>query len=381
MALTLNEEQQLLSDSAKDFFSKSMPVSLLRELRDNDNELGYSESHWKEMIELGWGGIVVPEAFGGLDFGYQGLGVVLEEAGRTLAASPLFTTCVLGGASLALAGSEQQKSELLPLIVSGELLFALAIEESATHGPKRTKTSAIKIDKGYRITGDKTFVLDGHIANKLVVVTRTSGEAGSEEGLTLFLVDRDSSGIEITQRKMVDSRNASDISFRDVEVSSSEMLGTLDQGYSVLDNVLSIAQICYASEMLGSMQEAFERTVEYIKTRVQFDVPLGSFQVLQHRAAKMYVEIDLCKSIVIAALSALDDDANANELGQHASLVKAKVTETFNLVSSEAIQMHGGIGMTDEEEIGFFLKRARVAEHTLGDIRYHQNRYGDLIGI
>ncbi|MBL4866090.1 MAG: acyl-CoA/acyl-ACP dehydrogenase, partial [Pseudomonadales bacterium] len=337
MALTLNEEQQLLSDSAKDFFTKRMPVSLLRELRDNEDELGYSEPHWKEMMELGWGGIVVKEEYGGLDFGYQGLGVVLEEAGRTLAASPLFTTCVLGSTAIELAGNEEQKSELLPLLVAGELLLALAIEESATHGPKRTNTRAIKTETGYKISGDKTFVLDGHIANKLIVVARTSGDPGSEQGITLFLVDNNSPGLEIRKRKMVDSRNSCNIAFREVEVSSSAVLGTVDEGFAVLDHMLSIAQICLASEMLGSMQEAFERTVEDIKTRVQFDVPLGSFQVLQHRAAKMYVEIDLCKSVVIAALSALDEGKTPNEIGQHASLAKAKVTETFNLVTSEAI--------------------------------------------
>ena len=381
MALILNEEQQLLSDSAKEFFTKKMPVSQLRELRDSEAEKGYSEPLWQEMIALGWGGIAISEECGGLGFGYQGLGVVLEESGRTLAASPLFSTCVLGASAIALAGSEQQKTELLPLIVTGDLLLALALEESATHGPKRTRTSATKTANGFQLNGKKTFVLDANIANKYVVVARTSEQPGSAAGLTLLLVDADSAGIRLEKRKMVDSRNACTVMFKDVEVPGSAVMGAVDQASEVLEDILSIGQIGLSAEMLGSMQEAFERTVEYIKTRVQFDVHLGSFQVLQHRAAQMYTEIELCKSVVMTALTALDDGETGNALAQHASLAKAKLTEAFNLVSSEAIQMHGGIGMTDEEEIGFFLKRARVAEHTLGDIRYHHNRFGELLEI
>jgi len=381
MALVLNEEQQLLSDSAKEFFTKKMPISQLRELRDSDAEIGYSASHWQEMIALGWGGIAISEQHGGLGFGYQGLGVVLEESGRTLAASPLFATCVLGASALSIAGTEQQKSELLPLIATGELLLALALEESATHGPERTRTLATQTSTGFQITGEKTFVLDANIANKLVVAARTSGQPGSAAGLTLFLVDASTAGIQIEKRKMVDSRNACIVRFESVDVSNATVMGDVGKGAEALEDILSIGQIALSAEMLGSMQEAFERTVAYIKTRVQFEVQLGSFQVLQHRCAQMYTEIELCKSVVMAALTELDSGVKGRELALQASMTKAKITEANNLVSSEAIQMHGGIGMTDEEEIGFFLKRARIAEHTLGDIRYHQNRFGQMLGI
>lgn len=381
MSFNLNEEQQLLQRSAQDFFSKNMPVSELRKLRDSDDELGYSKSHWQQMVELGWTGIMVAEEYGGLDFGYQGLGLLLEASGRTLASSPLFSSCALGASALVIAGNEMQKSELLPSIVAGEILLALALEESASHGAERTKTRARKTAGGYQISGDKTFVLDGHVSQKLIVVARSSGEVGDKQGLTLFLLDTEAKGVTIDRLKMVDSRNASNIHFNNVEVSEAAILGTVNEAYEVLQNILSIGQICLAAEMLGGTQEAFERTVEYIKTRQQFDVHLGSFQSLQHRAAQMYVEIELIKSVVTEALSAIDEGVRGDELAKYASLAKAKVAQVYNLVSSEAVQMHGGIGMTDEEEIGFFIKRARVAEHTLGDIRYHQNRYGEMIGL
>jgi len=180
---------------------------------------------------------------------------------------------------------------------------------------------------------------------------------------------------------MADGRNAATVTFSNVAVPASAVLGTVDQGSTALQDILSVGQILLAAEMLGSLQEAFERTINYIKTRVQFDRHIGSLQAIQHRAAHMYAEIELAKSVVIASLAVLDEGVRGDELAKQASLAKAKLAEVFLLTSSEGVQMHGGIGMTDDEEIGFFLKRARTAEHTLGDIRYHQNRFGDLLAI
>jgi len=381
MALVLNEEQNLLKTSAKDFFTNNMPVSQLRKLRDSKDAVGYSTKSWQQIVELGWSGIIVEEEFGGLAFGYTGLGVVMEEAGRTLAASPLFATCVLGSSAITLAGSKAQKSDLLPQIVQGSLTLALAIEESATHGPQRTRTTASKSGDGYTLNGEKVFVLDGHSADMLVVVARTSGKPGDSSGLTLFLVDRNSAGVSVKRVFMADGRNAATVTFSNVAVPASAVLGTVDQGSTALQDILSVGQILLAAEMLGSLQEAFERTINYIKTRVQFDRHIGSLQAIQHRAAHMYAEIELAKSVVIASLAVLDEGVRGDELAKQASLAKAKLAEVFLLTSSEGVQMHGGIGMTDDEEIGFFLKRARTAEHTLGDIRYHQNRFGDLLAI
>ncbi len=381
MPLVLNEEQVLLKDSARDFFANKMPVKQLRTLRDNNDATGYSTESWQEIVALGWPGVAIPEAFGGLEFGYTGLGVVMEESGRTLAASPLFATCALGANLILFGGSEDQKSDLLPRVAQGELTLALAIEESSTHGPERTRAQATEDGDSFVLDGSKKYVLDGHSADQILVLARTSGSAGRSDGLTLFLVDPAASGVQIGRLQTMDARNWANIDLSGVRVPKSAVLGTVGQAAAPLQDALSAAQILLSAEMLGSTLECFERTIEYIKTRVQFDRAIGSLQAIQHRAAHMYSEIELAKSVVINALQALDQDTRGDELAKIASLTKAKLAEVFNLVSSEGVQMHGGIGMTDEEEIGFFLKRARATEHTLGDVRYHQNRYGALIGV
>ncbi len=380
MPMILNEEQNMLKDSAKDFCSNSAPIDQLRKLRDEENPDGFDRDTWKSMVELGWAGIPWPEEHGGLAFGYKGLGVVTEETGRTLTASPLFATVWTGGTVINIGGSDAQKSELLPLIAGGQLLLALALEESHRHNPYGVATSASAKDDGFELTGEKTFVLDGNVADKLIVVARTSGDAGERDGLTLFLVDREATGITVTPTKMADSRNAANISLKNVQVDAATVIGEVDKGAAVLDPTLDISRIGIAAEMLGSTQECFERTIQYLKEREQFGVPIGSFQALKHRAADMFCEVELSKSCVLEALTALDENRSAEDIAKLASLTKAKVGETFNLVSREGIQMHGGIGMTDEFDIGFFIKRAAVTEQTFGDVNFHRNRYGELEG-
>ena len=267
-----------------------------------------------------------------------------------------------------------------PQVAAGSLLLALAVEEGHRHGPYKIATTAQSNGDGYVLDGNKTFVLDGHVADKLIVVARTSGNAGDRDGLSLFLVDRDADGVEVTRTKMADSRNAANIALSNVAVGADALVGQVDAGADVLDPALDIARIGLSAEMLGSLQECFERTVEYLKERKQFGVAIGSFQALKHRAANMFCEIELSKSCVLEALTALDEGRDADEVAKLASLTKAKVGETFNLVSREGIQMHGGIGMTDEFDIGFFIKRAAVTEQTFGDVNYHRNRYGELEG-
>lgn len=377
MPLNYSEEQSLLRDSAKDFFTTMLPVSNLRELRDQKNETGYSREAWQAMIELGWGGITIPEEFGGLAFGYKGLGVIMEEAGRTLAASPLLATCALGVTAIVEGASAEQKV-LLPLVAEGKCSFALAVDENSIHAPFDIACKAIKTDGNYCLSGQKIFVLDGHVADQLIVVARTGGDTTGKAGITLFLVSAKSEGITVKRSVMVDSRNACRINFDNVSVAETQILGTVGQGGKLLDFILDVGRICLCAEMLGGLQEAFERTVEYLKTREQFDVQIGTFQGLQHRAARMFCEVELAKSVVIGALTALDEDANRASIAEQASLAKVKVSEVFKLVTNETIQMHGGIGMTDEEEVGFFLKRARVAEQTFGGIGFHMNRWGEL---
>lgn len=378
MALVLNEEQRLLQDTAREFLGDNAPVESLRKLRDEADPLGYAPDLWRQMAELGWASIIVPEEYGGLEFGFLGLGVVLEESGRTLTASPLFASAVVGASAIMLGGSLGQKDTLLPEIAAGNLTLALALEESHHHRPTHIATTAARQGEGFVINGRKTFVLDGHSADKLIVVARTSNDDKSGEGLTLLLVDRDAPGVTCQRTIMVDSRNAANISFDNVTVAADSIIGDVDQGWSILEPVLDRGRVAIAAEMMGCALEAFERTVEYLKEREQFGVLIGSFQALQHRAAHMQSEIELCRSVVLQALSTVDDAPE--QLPLLASLAKARLNELVKLVTNEAVQMHGGIGVTDELEIGFFLKRARVAMQIFGDTGFHKDRYATLSG-
>ncbi|MGB1640300.1 MAG: acyl-CoA dehydrogenase family protein [Pseudohongiellaceae bacterium] len=379
MAMVLSEDQQLLRDSARSFCQDNAPISVMRRLRDEKSELGYDEAIWQQMIELGWPGMAIAEKYGGFEFGYTGLGLVLEETGRTLASSPLIASVLLGASLLSEAGNEEQKSQLLPQIVNGKMRLAVGVDEGPHHNPSRVACTAIKKGAEYVLTGAKSFVLDGHIADKLIVAARTSGEPSSENGISLFLLEAGCQGLQIQRTQMVDSRNAANLVLNQVRISEDSLLGSEGAGFTALDAALDIARIGVASEMLGSVQEVFQRIVEYLKQREQFGVQIGAFQALQHRAAEIYSEIELCKSAVLGALRCLDDpSATAKDRACMASLAKAKLSEVSERVSNEGIQMHGGIGMTDEFDIGFFLKRARVAQQFLGDASFHRDRYATL---
>ena len=376
MALILNEEQQSLKDIASEFLQSNAPVTHFREIRDTQNELGYDESLWMEMVNLGWSGILIPEEYGGFDFGMVGMGIILEEAGKTLTPSPLFSTGVLGASLLTLGGNDGQKQTYLPQIVDGTLTTALALEESNRHAPYSIDTQAKKNGDQFIISGCKNFVIDGHSSNLLIVAARTEGSANDESGITLFLVNSDSQGVEITKTSMVDSRNAANIKFSDVTVSSDNILGEENNGASLLEVVLDRAQIAISAEMLGNASQAFNLTLEYLKERKQFGAVIGTFQALQHRAAEMYSELELTKSSVIAACNAVDE--NSNDLRRMASLAKFKSGETNHLITNEAVQMHGGVGVTDEYDVGLFMKRARVTEQIFGNSEYHIDRYATL---
>ena len=376
MALLFNEEQQYLKDTAKDFVQKNAPINHFRELRDSKDETGYSKELWKQMAELGWAGILISEEYGGSDFGMMGMGGILEETGRCLVPSPLFATALLGASLIGLGGKADQKKDLLPKIAKGELTTAFALEEGSRHTPYRISTTAEKKGKDFVLNGKKTFVLDGHSADLIVLAARTSGGIEDQSGISLFLIDPNSTGLQRKRTHMVDSRNASEIHLKGVEVSETKLLGELDAGFSIIEEVLERGQIGISAEMLGNTLEAFDITLEYLKERKQFGAVIGSFQALQHRAAVMFAEIELTKSSVMGALNAVDE--NSNDRSRFASLAKFKAGETLHLVSSEAVQMHGGVGVTDEFDIGFFLKRSRVAEQIFGSSDYHLDRYATL---
>ncbi|MBT7167260.1 MAG: acyl-CoA dehydrogenase family protein [Porticoccaceae bacterium] len=378
MALVLNEEQQMLKESAQGFLAEHAPVSELRTQRDAGNKTGYSSTLWPQMVNMGWAAILVPEEYGGLAFGHVGMAQIVEQSGRTLTASPLLSTAILGVTAINLAGSEEQKTELLGAIAGGELTIALAVDEKTHHDPMQIAMSAERKGEGYVINGEKRFVVDGSTADILIVATRTAGSPGDMKGISLFLVDRNTLGINVDQTQMIDGRSAAIVTFTDVEVGLDALLGEQDKGFRALSATLDAGNAHLAAELLGIAQESFDRTLQYMKERKQFGALIGSFQALQHRAAHWWSEIELCKSVVLKSLQALDEgDVKSPAL---ASIAKAKLCEVAELSTNEAIQIHGGIGMTDEYEIGFFIKRARPAQMLYGDYNYHANRFALLSG-
>ena len=379
MSLNLNSEQQLLRDNARQFVQSAAPVGLLRRLRDQKDPNGFSRDLWRQMAEFGWVGSFVPENYGGMGLGYTELGIVLEECGRTLAQTPFVSSVLLGAGTILEGGSAGLKEELLPKVCTGELLLALAFEEAPRFNPYHVTCKAERNGSGYRLTGQKAFVLDGQAADKLIVSARTSGATQDRSGISLFLVDAAQRGVKLQGTRLIDSRYAAKCVFEAVEVDNARLIGAVDRGADVLDPVLDRATICLASEMLGLSTQAYETTLEYLKTRVQFDVLIGTFQALQHRAVDMFCALELAKSVVLGALSAIDEQRD--DVPMLASAAKARLTELSRLVTREAVQMHGGIGMTDEHDIGFYLKRGAATETTFGDAAYHRDRYARLSGF
>jgi len=374
----LTEEQSMLRDSARTWTQEKSPVSAFRKMRDAGAPFGYDTAAFAEMAQMGWTGVIVPEAYGGSDFGYLGLGMILEETGRTLTASPILSSALAAASAIVLGGTEPQKQAWLPKIASGEIVATLAVDEGAHHAPSKVALEATKSADGYSLSGAKTFVLEGMAAALFVVSARTSGESGDEQGISLFLVPADAKGVSRKALKLADSRGAARVDFDNVAVGAEALLGEEGAGWALLEKTLDRARAGLAAEMLGSALQAFETTLDYLKTRVQFGQVIGSFQALQHRAAKMFTDLELTRSCVEAALTAIDNDSP--DVPELVSLAKAKAGDTLHLVSNEMVQMHGGIGMTDAHDAGLYLKRARAAEAAFGGQSYHRDRYARLQG-
>ena len=375
MPLVLTEEQSMLRDSARGFISDKAPVAHLRQLRDSQDPAGFSRDLWKSFADMGFAGLLVPEAFGGSGLGAVEAGVVMEEIGRTLMPSPLLSTAVLAASALARGGSPAQQAEHLPKIADGSRLAALALDEAAKHQPWRTAMQARRAGNGFRLSGAKALVVDGHVADLLIVAARSGGSLGERDGLTLFLVDPGAKGVAIERTVMVDSHNAARIRFDDVEVTADQVLGEVDNGSAVLAPVLEIGRGAVAAEMVGLSDEVFGRTVAYLKERKQFGRLIGEFQALQHRAAQLYIDIEVTRAAVLKALQALDQDID--RAGPAVAVAKARAGATATRAVQEGVQMHGGMGMTDQLDIGFFMKRARVCEELLGDANFHAERIAE----
>jgi acyl-CoA dehydrogenase len=379
--LVLSEEQQLLQQTAREFVTGRSSLKRIRALRDEADADGFSRDLWREMARLGWVGILLPEALGGLGLGYRELMVVLEELGRGLMPEPMLSTVLLGANAILFAGSAKQRDTHLPAVAAGERLLALAAQEARSrYAVRHVETHAQPGGGGWTLEGEKIQVLDGHVADLLIVAARTAGGVGDVHGITLFLVPRDAPGVAVARQVRVDVRNAALVRLSGVRVGREDVLGEVDGGGPVLARVVDRATIGLTAEMLGGMEAAFEMTLDYLKTRRQFGVPIGSFQALKHRAARLYVELELARSAVMHAHRVPDEGRDDAAVARAASIAKARCSDAFILVGNEGIQMHGGIGMTDEHDIGFFLKRARAAEMTFGDAAYHRNRLASLDG-
>jgi len=378
MALVLNDEHRMLRDSARSFFDARAPVAHLRALRDDASETGFCGDLWSEMADMGWAGTAIPETWGGLGYGFTGLGLLLQESGRTLTPSPLLSTALLGAGALVLSGNEALCAEWLPQVADGRKLLALAFEESARHRPMPRSTRARASGNGFLINGRKTAVIDGHVADAFIVSALAGDADSSETGMSLFLVSADSPGVRVETSHLLDNHRVASVDLDDVGLGPEQLLGQFGQGYPLLEDILDRGRIGMAAEMLGIADETFARTVQYLKERKQFGVPIGSFQSLQHRAAVLFGEIELCRSVVLKAMRAVDE--GSDEVAVLASLAKAKCGRAAATATAEGIQMHGGIGMTDELDIGLFIKRWRALNQHLGDSRYHLERFAQLQG-
>ncbi len=373
MALVLNEEQGMLRDSVDAFLAERAPVKHLRDLRDRRDAIGYDPGLWRQFAEQGYSAVLVPEADGGLGLGAVEAGIISEALGHTLTPSPFLSTAVVAARALVRAGSAAQKARLLPAIATAGVVLALAVDESAKHSPDAIATRALVDGGGLRIDGAKTFVIDGHVARELIVAARSS-----DQGMTLCLVDAAAPGVRIERTHMLDAHNSARVRFDGLRVAADAVLGRIDGGAQVLDEVLDLGRAVVAAQLLGAADEVFARTLAYLKERKQFDRYIGEFQALQHRIAELFIDIELTRVLVLRALQALDQDPQSARLA--VAQAKAHACTSANRAVQEGVQMHGGIGMTDEFDIGLFMKRARTLQELYGDAGFHTDRVAALGG-
>ena len=373
----LSEEQTLIRDQAKSWVTQQAPVQKFRQMRDSGTATGFSPDSWAAMVEMGWTGLLIPEAYGGSGLGYLTFGLILEETGRQLTASPLFASGYVGAGALLLGASEAQKQQWLPGIADGSEIFTLAVQEGARHAPHKIALNARADGTDFVLNGQKSFVIEGGAASQLIVAARTGGSG--LDGLTLFIVPAAAAGLQRERLYTADSRGYANLSFENVRVSGAQVLGQVDGGGALLEQLLDRAVAGVAAEMQGTAAQAFDMTLEYLQTRKQFGRVIGSFQALGHRAAGLYTAMELARSCMEAALQAID--SGADDVPELCALSKCRVGDFLHEMSNQLIQIHGGIGMTDEFDAGFYLKRARALEALYGNQAFYRDRYARLRGF
>ena len=376
----LSEEQTMIRDGAKSWVQEKSPVTVFRKLRDSGNPDGFDRAAWKEMAEMGWAGILIPEEFGGTGLGYLTLGLVLEETGRTLTASPLVSTALTATTALLLGGNDAQKKKYLPQIAEGKLIATLAVDEGPHHAPEKIALKAEKSGSGYKLNGKKNFVLDGGVADLIIVAARTSGKPGDKTGVTLFLVDGKANGLSREKLKTVDSRGVANLTFANVEVGADAILGSADQGDGLLETTLDRARVGLAAEMLGHAMQSFDVTLDYLKTRVQFGQVIGTFQALQHRAVDMLMNVEQSRSMAMLATMMAGESDNS-ERRRSISGAKVHIAKASRYVGEQAIQLHGGIAMTLEYKAGHYFRRLLAIQTMFGDLDHHMDLLSDAGGL
>jgi alkylation response protein AidB-like acyl-CoA dehydrogenase len=374
MPLYLNDDQTALQDTIRDFVADHAPVTHMRALRDSKDAAGFSRDLWKSFAEMGFTGILIDEAEGGLGLGHVEAGVVLEEIGRNLSPSPFLATAV--AAVEALKGTAHA-ARWFPGILAGETVTALAIDEAAKHRDT-IGLQAERSGNGFKLTGKKQFVTHGHVADLLIVAARTTGNADDAKGITLFAIPKGAANLTATPERLADASLAARLEFDGVEVDADAVIGEVDHGRSPLDRLLRAGRTGAAAELLGVGGGAMDMTVGYLKERKQFGALIGSFQALQHRAAHLYSEMEVARAAVLKAQQLLDAGSDAADTA--VSVAKAMTGMATTLSVQEGVQMHGGIGMTDEYDIGFYMKRARVLAEMFGDANFHADRIARAAG-
>jgi hypothetical protein len=373
MALILTDDQTQLRDSARDFLSEQSPVSALRKLRDTADADGFARPLWAQFAEMGYTGVLVPEAHGGLGLGHVEAGVVMDQIGRQLCASPLLASGIVATTAIRLGGSAAQQAAWLPKLAAAQAIGTLAVDEGGKHRPQKLATTARADGGGWVIDGAKSLVLDGHVADLLIVAARV-GDAGTG----LFLVDAKAPGVQIERTVMVDAHNAARVRLAGVRVGADAILGTPESGAATLAATLDAGRCAAAAELMGLADEVFARTLDYIKQRKQFGKLIGEFQGLQHRASALYADLEISRAALIKAQQKLDADITT--AGKAVAVAKARAGRTATTAVQEGVQMHGGMGMTDQFDIGFFMKRARVLNELWGDHHFHQDAFASHVG-
>ncbi|WFL76268.1 acyl-CoA/acyl-ACP dehydrogenase [Altererythrobacter arenosus] len=378
MPLYHDEDQAMLADSASQFMAEEGAIAKqLRHWRDRECKDGFGHALWKQFAEMGFTGIMVDEADGGMGMGNVEAGIVLEQIGRNLTPSPFLTSSVLAATALK-HGSDDLKGRYLPGLLAGDSVFAVAIDEGAKHRPERVACKAERSGNGFKLSGRKDFVIQGASADMLVVAARTSGGDSDADGITLFAVPKDAAGMSHDAVRLVDSSMATHTSFDGVELDGDAVIGEVDGGREILNQVLMAGRVGAAAEGVGVAGGAMDMTIDYLKQRKQFGQLIGEFQALQHRAAHLYSEVEIARAATIKAAQMLD--AGSDQADLMASVAKAKVAKAAGLAVREGVQMHGGIGMTDEYDIGLYMKRDRALQEFMGDAYYHANRVAELSG-